>query len=353
MQILVKRIARLSKIEKRYFIDALFDPGEDAVNGVIGTIKRWDADQRETFIKTFPMPGYEEWFRAQLEKVPAADDKEKARIEHTMAAALKAVPIRVRKAERNMAATAKRVMDNRRLLRSDFAALDGVISDQQRGKQRPPVQQPYPKGGPVVELPKPDRSTVINNSLYDCIAGRQSRRKYKEHPLSQAELSYLLWATQGVRRVSNDGRMTMRTVPSAGSMHPFETYVAVHNVDGVKPGLYRYQAADHRLAFLRQIKDQQDAIGRANLGQSFVGHCAATFFWAAAPYKTEWRYVTESAKLILLDAGHVCQNFYLACESIGCGTCGIGAYDQDMVDKLLKLDRKRELVVYLAPVGKV
>jgi SagB-type dehydrogenase family enzyme len=245
------------------------------------------------------------------------------------------------------------VIRNRRLLRSGFAELDNVISDQQRGKQRPPVQKPYPKNAAVIELPKPGRSVAINNSLYDCLAGRQSRRKYKDQPLSLSELSYLLWATQGVRRVSPDGRMSMRTVPSGGSMHPFETYVAVNHVEGLKPGLYRYQAADHKLVFLREVKKQQDAMSEAGFGQKFVGHCAATFIWAAVPYKTEWRYVTDSAKLILLDAGHVCQNFYLACESIGCGTCAIGAYDQKKIDKLLKVDGSNELVVYLAPVGKV
>ena len=352
MLILSKRIAKLSKLEKRYFIDMLFDSGEDAVKDLVGTLKRYQPQQREAFIKAMP-EGYGKWIADQLEKAQAADDKTVAKVEHKIAAALKSGPIRVKKAEHNTAAVVKQVKNNRRLLRSGFAELDNVISDQQRGKQRPPVQKPYPKNGTVIELPKPDRATLVNNSLYDCIAARQSRRTYKDHPLSLSELSYLLWATQGVRRVSPDGRMSMRTVPSGGSMHPFETYLAVNHVDGLKPGLYRYQAADHKLALLREIKNQQDAVAEGCFGQKFVGHCAATFIWTAVPYKTEWRYVTDSAKLILLDAGHICQNFYLACESIGCGTCAIGAYDQKKIDRLLKLDGSNELVVYLAPVGKV
>ena len=57
--------------------------------------------------------------------------------------------------------------------------------------------------------------------------------------------------------------------------------------------------------------------------------------------------------MIALDAGHVCQNLYLACESIGCGTCTIAAYRQCELDQFLGLDGDEELVVYLAPVGKV
>ncbi|MCU0607768.1 MAG: SagB/ThcOx family dehydrogenase [Candidatus Edwardsbacteria bacterium] len=352
MEDLIKRIVKLSQLEKRDFIDTFFDQGDDAISRLLGTLKRWDDEERGAFIKALPQD-YGAWVAGQLEKAAPADDRTKKSVERTMATALRTVPARIRKIERGMTAVNKAVLANRRLLRSGFATLDNVISDQQRGKPRPPVQKPHPKNGIVVDLPKPDKSVVRKGDLYDLIDQRRSRRKFTDRPLSLAELSYLLWATQGVRKLSDDRRMSMRTVPSAGSMHPFETYVAVNSVDGVKPGLYRYQAADHTLAFLRQVKGQQDAVAAANFGQKFVGHCAATFFWTAVPYKTEWRYVTESAKLILLDAGHVCQNFYLACESIGCGTCAIGAYDQDKVDRLLRVDGTDELVVYIAPVGKV
>jgi hypothetical protein len=58
-------------------------------------------------------------------------------------------------------------------------------------------------------------------------------------------------------------------------------------------------------------------------------------------------------KVIALDAGHLCQNLYLACEAIGAGTCAIAAYDQDRADELLGVDGEEEFSVYLAPVGKV
>jgi nitroreductase len=57
--------------------------------------------------------------------------------------------------------------------------------------------------------------------------------------------------------------------------------------------------------------------------------------------------------VIALDAGHVCQNLYLACEAVGVGTCAIAAYRQDLMDELLGVDGDEEFTVYLAPVGKV
>jgi SagB-type dehydrogenase family enzyme len=88
-------------------------------------------------------------------------------------------------------------------------------------------------------------------------------------------------------------------------------------------------------------------------GQRFAGEAAVTFIWTALPSRTEWRYAEASYKVIALDAGHVCQNLYLACEAIGAGTCAIAAYNQDLADRLVDVDGDEEFVVYLAPVGKV
>ena len=56
---------------------------------------------------------------------------------------------------------------------------------------------------------------------------------------------------------------------------------------------------------------------------------------------------------MLSGAGHACQNLYQVCESIGCGTCAIRAYNPEDLDRFLGLDGDYELVVYLVPVGKV
>jgi len=92
---------------------------------------------------------------------------------------------------------------------------------------------------------------------------------------------------------------------------------------------------------------------RAALGQGFVGESAVTFIWTCLPYRGEWRYQDAAHRGMLLDAGHLCQNLYLACEALGCGTCAIAAYDQEASDRLLGVDGQEEFVVYMAPVGKV
>ena len=63
--------------------------------------------------------------------------------------------------------------------------------------------------------------------------------------------------------------------------------------------------------------------------------------------------ILATNEVISIDAGHVCQNLYLACEAIGAGTCAIAAYDQGEMDKLLRIDGQDEFTIYLASVGKI
>ncbi|WP_372847222.1 SagB/ThcOx family dehydrogenase, partial [Pontiella sp.] len=185
--------------------------------------------------------------------------------------------------------------------------------------------------------------------LIEVIAQRKSDRKFLPTPLTLEELSFLLWATQGMRDDTN----RRRTAPSAGARHPFETYLIVDKVEGVEPGLYRYLPLDHKLLFLRADAHFPEQVTEACRGQVFCGNSAAVFVWTAIPYRTEWRYDIIAHKMIALDAGHVCQNLYLASTAIGAGTCGIGAYDHKRMDALIGVDGVDEFTVYLAPVGKV
>lgn len=228
-----------------------------------------------------------------------------------------------------------------------------VRTDQMNGVPIPPVQKTVEADQQVIDLPAPNPEILKMSNIFECINNRISRRKFTDEKLSIDELSMLLWATQGLKETLFDGRMTKRTVPSGGSRHPFETYLSINRVEGLKEGIYRYQVMSHQLVYLFDIEDRQKKVAEASLGQEFAGDCAVCFIWTAIPYRCEWRYMLESKKLILQDSGHLCQNLYLACEALKLGTCAIGAYDQDLFDQLLNLNTEEELTVYVAPVGHI
>jgi SagB-type dehydrogenase family enzyme len=216
----------------------------------------------------------------------------------------------------------------------------------------PPVEKPFSPDARRIALKKIDQLGNIGAiDLKSAIARRESCRHYSGEPLTLDELSFLLWATQGVR-LRLDAGHALRTVPSAGCRHAFETYLCVMNVEGVERGIYRYLPLEHELLFEHSPEQLESRIVRATLGQRFTGDAAVVFVWTTVPYRMEWRYDLAAHKVIALDAGHVCQNLYLACEAIGSGTCAIAAYDQAGMDRLLGVDGEEEFTIYLAPVGK-
>lgn len=215
------------------------------------------------------------------------------------------------------------------------------------------------RGTERIVLPLDFEDVVKKVDLFTLLKERESCRVYEETLISLKELSFLLWSTQGIRRFAGKARqVTFRNVPSAGSRHPFETYLFVRNVEGVKPGIYHYLPEGHELEVWEEKADYGEELTAALGGQGFAGTAPLTFVWSVLPYRTEWRYGLQSHKYMLLDAGHVCENLYLACEAIGCGTCAIGAYHQDLLDELLgfapgpSAESDYEFAVYAAPVGK-
>jgi SagB-type dehydrogenase family enzyme len=229
---------------------------------------------------------------------------------------------------------------------------DFSTTGQRLGLPPPPAQKPQPAAARTVALAGPGEFGELGVApLISLLKNRRSVRRFTDEPFSLAELAFLLWATQGV--ISRPGpAVTLRTVPSAGARHAFETYLYCRRVDGIEEGIWRYLPLEHRLLFEFSEPGLASRIATACLGQRFAAQGAVTFFWSVIPARMEWRYGPAAHRVLPLDAGHVCQNLYLAAEAIGAGACAIGAYNQQELDILLRLDGEEEFVLYLAPVGK-
>lgn len=224
-------------------------------------------------------------------------------------------------------------------------------SPQSQGVPQPPLELPYPPDARRIDLPKAEGLDIPAVDLRAAMENRVSYRKYEDKPLSIDELAFLLWVTQGVKAVNN-GSFTQRTVPSAGARHAFETYLSINRVEGIQPGLYRYLAVEHALIEVDLAPDVNQKITHACLEQGQVLHSAVTFIWAAVLERMFWRYVERGYRYLFLDAGHVCQNLYLAAEALGCGACAIAAYDDELLNQAVGADGKDLFVVYAASLGK-
>jgi SagB-type dehydrogenase family enzyme len=238
----------------------------------------------------------------------------------------------------------------------DFIRLTRYIyereSDQTLGVPRPDAVKV--RAGEIVSLPAVGKLEMPDLQLYKAIEQRRSLRDYADQPLSQNELSFMLWASSWARDFRSNERMeiTLRNVPSAGARHPLETYLDIRKVEGIKPGLYYYHPIKHCLVLLDSSSVKATQIFDACMRQGMVEASAVNFILSAVPYRTSWRYGQRGYRYLYLDAGHVGQNIHLAAEAIGAGACMIGAFLDEAMNEALNLDGTDEFVIYIASVGK-
>jgi len=200
---------------------------------------------------------------------------------------------------------------------------------------------------PQIALDPPD--TQGGMPLWSALQKRHSVRDFSGPPITGTELSQLLWAMQGITRISES--FAFRTAPSAGALYPIETYVVAHRVQGLAPGLYHYAVDTHTLEQLRTA-DLRDQSARAAMGQRMCATADVLFVWTAVFGRSAWKYGQRAYRYVYLDAGHIAENLALAAVSLGLGSCQIAALYDDEVNQLLGVDGQAESVLYMSVVGR-
>lgn len=227
-------------------------------------------------------------------------------------------------------------------------------SDQELKRPQPPlVKAPMRDETARISLPRDFENLPLKNDLVSLIKDRRSARVYTGEKMTLRELSFLLWATQGVQAIRGRSYATLRTVPCGGARHEFETYLVVQNVEGLVPGAYHYLPMEHALEFLHPVENLPEAISASLCDQKWAAKANVVFYWAMVAYRAEWRYGIYAHRVALIDAGHIGQNLYLACTGLGIGCCGIAAFSHSDCNRLFGLDGDEEYTVYTAPVGTV
>ena len=201
----------------------------------------------------------------------------------------------------------------------------------------------------IIHLPKPAETAFDQMSLFDTIENRRSVRTYSDDTIMQWELSLMLHYTQGI---SSEKTPHLRYVPSAGAVHPFETYIVINRVEGLENGIYRYLPLDHALVLERCHVGNSESIAAACRRPELVRSAAITFLWIAVPDRILWKFGPRGWRYLFIEAGHLCQNLYLVATALKCGACAIGSYRDDEMNCALGIDGVEQFCIYMASVGK-
>ena len=239
----------------------------------------------------------------------------------------------------------------------DNKIIDDFLTATTLANSKPAENTPsldLPNGiGEIIKLPEPELLADVNVNFLELVEIRSTVRQYQNTPLTQKDLSYLLWCTQGVKAQDNSGR-TKRTVPSAGGTHTFTTFLYIQNVEGLKAGLYRFLAAEHALLFIEESAAVAEEFFGGFKNKNLPQGSAVTFVWATDAAKMRARFGARGMRYVWLDAGHVCQNLYLAAFAVGIGVCAVGAFDDAKLAAALKLPNNADcFIAYAATVGKM
>jgi SagB-type dehydrogenase family enzyme len=220
------------------------------------------------------------------------------------------------------------------------------------GDPQPPLELPYDTTQ-LIPLPAVDTIDVPPLDLRTAIERRRSIRAYAQTPLTPEELSYLLWCTQGIQQETVfNGAATLRTVPSSGAKHAFETFLGIQSVEGLEKGLYRYVASQHALQLIKKDDAIQGELAAVMGKNTFAAKSAVLFVWAAVIERMFWHHGDRGYRNLFLDAGHIGQNLYLAGQQVGCGACGICVFDDAKLNTLLGIDGEEIAALYAGCVGK-
>ena len=184
--------------------------------------------------------------------------------------------------------------------------------------------------------------------LSEAIAKRRSIRNFALQPIPRVQLSQILWAAQGI----TDASWKSRAVPSAGATYPLEIFVVCGRdcIEEIDDGIYHYDIDSHSLT-QHHKGDIRSELARAALDQEFINKAPVDIVICAIYERTARRYGGRAERYVHMEAGHAGQNIYLQATAIGLATVAIGAFHDEQVREVLRLD-KQERPLYIMPVGR-
>jgi putative peptide maturation dehydrogenase len=196
-------------------------------------------------------------------------------------------------------------------------------------------------GSSALELPlvRPE------GALYRTLVDRETSRLFTDEPLSQRELAvilYYVFGCHGYTAMSDDVVALRKTSPSGGALHPIECYPLLVSVEGIDPGVYHYDVARHALEPLARLDSDATAELAVEFaaGQFYYRDAAALFVLTARFDRAFWKYRNHERAfaVVVMDAAHLSQTFYLVCCERGLGAFVTGAINSVNIDERLGID---------------
>ena len=200
----------------------------------------------------------------------------------------------------------------------------------------------------------PPAGAFPDSEFIRVLKARKTHRRFSKQEVTLEAVSQLLsmvWGVTGYLHSGIFGRLLHKTSPSGGARHPGEVYVMALRVKGLSPGLYHYHPARHHLTMISR-NATRDRAWLYCARQDYVRNAAALFLMTAVFRRTMWKYrFARAYRVVLLDAGHLCQTFCLVATWLGLAPFCTAALKDTLIERDLAIDGICESVLYVAGIG--
>lgn len=200
---------------------------------------------------------------------------------------------------------------------------------------------------------KLDSNPTSNNSLYNTILKRRSVRNFTNKPISLADISKILNMGAGItkqRQIDDKNHHYLRSYPSAGGLYPLEIYPVIFNSNDLELGAYHYDIKNNSLE-LMESGNHREKISSMTLYPDLTFSSSMTILITAVFPRTTFKYGDRGYRFILMEAGHLAQNFYLICAALNHGCISLGGFIDDDINQFLRIDGLNESIIYVILVG--
>ncbi|WP_194949034.1 SagB/ThcOx family dehydrogenase [Actinomyces trachealis] len=177
---------------------------------------------------------------------------------------------------------------------------------------------------PRVDLGPPKRPEM---ALEQCLLQRRSADEFAGEMMVEQLAGLLRF---GAGTTDTEGPSHLRTVPSAGALHPSDLYFYARNVDGLEPGIYYYLPQENRVVLVagRPTRSvSRNFFNAAGTSDGAVLVLICTSFW-----RTRFKYGQRGMRFALIEAGHLAQNLLLLASAYRLPARALGGFVDDEVN---------------------
>ena len=220
-----------------------------------------------------------------------------------------------------------------------------VSAPRREYEKRNPVKQDHKK---VLHIPNPEQLGKLECHLSDALLRRRTNWNFSQNNLNEEMLVSLLSFSFGITDMNN----SKRSYPSGGQFYPIEIFliplkrVVDHTI--LEEKVYRYNVDFNELVEVKDIDiaSLYQLSGSTDIGFFSFDDAQVLIFLVANDKLIEKKYLEFTYRLLLLEAGHMAQNFLLTSTALGLSAVPMGGFHEKVVHQFLGIEDSSYMTLY-------